>query len=272
MLTAVCHYGFLFFSISAIYLSCSASRAAFIFSVISNVIAMFCLSGAVLAAIIGFGIQVYLKRPFRAVLMMILAIALIGLNHLDSQKASLGLPLIAPADTFTFFFLFLGSFFSASSVHLLSPLAGQLIIMHLFYITIWKKYYRMNLRLYSMFIFMILLAAFVSIFRANNGLPEAISSRYKIYSLLTLAITYLTLWEVVSESYRKRIVLAAICISAAFFVLINCRYYPAMVFCKEAYDGTVQSWAAGGKTLNHPDHERADRILMKSKSLGIYKP
>lgn len=268
---AVCHYGFLFFSALAIFLSYSERKIVFALCFISISITALCLGGAVIAAMVCLALQAYLKRPVRAVLMIIFIIGLIVLNYLVSQKSSAGLLTGDPGEILTFFFLFLGSFFSINTVHLLSPLAGQILFFCLCYITFLKKGYESNLRLYSVFLFLTTLAAVVSIFRSHYGLPEAISSRYKIYSLLTLATAYLTFLEVVSEKQRKRFILAAICISAAFFVFVNCRYYPAMVFSKEAYDSKLQGWISARKKLDYPDFERAERILIEATSRGIYK-
>jgi hypothetical protein len=268
----VCHYGFLLFSISAIYLSCGESKAAFALSLLSLLVAMFCLSGAIIAAMVCLVVQAYLKRSFRAVFMMIFMLALLCSHYFASQESyHVGSLLGSPEETFTFFLLFLGGFFSQSSVHLLSPLAGQAIFVHFCYATVWQKYYKINIRLYSMFLFSVLLAVLVSVSRVHCGLPEAISSRYKIYSLLTLAIAYLTLLECVSAHQLKRFVFVAVCISAVFFVYINIQFYPTMVYCKQVCDEKFQSWVSGKKPLDYPDHERAERICIKAISLGIYK-
>src|SRR3989304_3151464 len=175
-----------------------------------------------------------------------------------------------PGNTLHYFITFIGSSFPLSGPgHLL---AGIFFISLFLFLT-WRGYFRRNAAVYCCHVFVFMIAAVTALTRSGFGIEQALSSRYKIISVLFPILSLMAMFELVEgkkiERFLFPLVLAG---SIAFNVVANATYSQYFhTHNKELRDGLLK-WNYGAPAPHYPDQARPGRILSVSIQRGLYRP
>jgi hypothetical protein len=115
---------------------------------------------------------------------------------------------------------FLGSSIARYSAVGPSLLLG-IVLCAVFLLAAWRRYFRQNPAVFYSMLFIIVNAVAVSGLRSDQGVEQSLASRYRTYSNLFLAFSYLFLVESIlpriqNTAIRRAILAAALIISVAF--------------------------------------------------------
>lgn len=120
--------------------------------------------------------------------------------------------------------------------HLGLPLlAGFLLVFAFIWLTI-KKYYRLNPFIYGILLYIGGSAMMAGFFRltADNGIQQALSNRYVIYSCIAVCVTILALVEWSKSSWKKNGFMSWFLVfSSCYYLLSGFFFYPEAVIRKE---------------------------------------
>ncbi|BAW79541.1 hypothetical conserved protein [Candidatus Nitrosoglobus terrae] len=162
--------------------------------------------------------------------------------------------------------LFFGSWSS-------TPFTVGLFCLGLFSWLISSGLYRKNITFFGLLVFIFLSAAAVANGRYQLGMEQALSSRYKIYSLLFCAIIYLSIFEFLRKPWVIK------CFFFLFFaamlkinINITAEVYDAIEARKLMLINGLVSWQQQGKGLTHWDNEVANDLIIEAIDHHIYYP
>ena len=165
--------------------------------------------------------------------------------------------------------IFLGSFVGINKIT--ASLFGLLQLVLFFYIT-YSKYYQRNPVNYLLFIFLLLSAFMIALGRLDFGVEQALSSRYRIISILFLVVLYFAIAEIWPRILLKKPILVAIIIFSFLFNIGSQIFsFKYLTERKEALE-KIKEWPQTGKGLNYPNQERANLIMKHSVKKGVYRP
>jgi hypothetical protein len=164
--------------------------------------------------------------------------------------------------------LFLGSW---SNI----PFIVGIFSLGLFIWLILAGLYRKNIALFGFLTFIFLSALAVASSRYELGIDQALSSRYKIYSLLFFAIIYLSIFEFLEKPWiakflRKFPIFLAMLLGIN--VYITAEACDAMKARKLMLTDGLIAWQQQGKGLTHWDKNIANKIIYKAIQQKIYHP
>lgn len=165
--------------------------------------------------------------------------------------------------------MFLGSYMEPSKP--LTILVGLLQLILFFYIT-YLRYYQKNIVNYLLSVFILLTALLIAIGRVDFGVDQALSSRYKILSVLFLVSMYCAIIEIWPRFFsRKPIIFALILLSVLFNIGSQVLVLKNLDERKNTLE-EITGWYHTGKGLNYPNQERANIIIKRSIEKGTYIP
>ena len=136
---------------------------------------------------------------------------------------------------------------------------------------LWKiRYDRVNPTLYYFYLFLLLSALGVAALRGDEGIVQSLASRYRIYSNLALAVSYLIAIEYVFESkYRPRVLhfvlIPAIVFSCLFCAVSDRAGYRFLKQRSEEVTGEMGAWEHG-KANGLPPAVSSDPILQRHRA------
>jgi hypothetical protein len=142
---------------------------------------------------------------------------------------------------------------------------------------IWKRRYdRINPTLFYCSVFLLFSALGVAAMRGGDGLEVSLVSRYRVYSNLALAVSYLIAVEcVLASKYRPRILrmgfIPAIVLSCLFCAASDWAGYRFLQQRSQEVTSEMRAWEHGSDTGKTPDTS-TDPILRRHRALGIYRP
>ncbi|MBW7957512.1 MAG: hypothetical protein H3C68_06415 [Deltaproteobacteria bacterium] len=172
-----------------------------------------------------------------------------------------------PVNTIRYFFTLAGASFPL-------PFLAGLVFAILFIFLTLKGYYRKNPALYCGLVYVFLTFAVTALARSGFGIEGALSSRYKIVSVLLPILMYMAFFEHNKEKTPwKRIFFPAVMAGALVFnIHANVMETHKARNLYHLLTEGMKWWVTGAPSLKYPDQETANRILLESIERGIYKP
>jgi len=174
-----------------------------------------------------------------------------------------------------YFLLFLSSglvkVFGNTFSQILTALFCLLLI---YYVLKTTKGNKMNSQLVALSLFMIGTALIVAFRRGPElGVSQALSSRYKIHSLLFLISLYLLYLDYLKANTRKYYIAVISFLCIGFYIWLLPKNYQVMATHKaKLINGTIRYHLGfGSNTLNFKDVDRASSMLKTSEELDIYQ-
>jgi hypothetical protein len=169
--------------------------------------------------------------------------------------------------TVDYLFTFLGSW---SNI----PLFIGILFTLLFILLIFFGLHRKNITILGFLLFLFVSALSVAVARAGFGIEQALSPRYKIYSLLFFALLYMSLFEFLEKPWITNAVRYGM--PGIFVFLLVFDLYTMVkisddmvVHKKMLVDGLI-AWENNGKGLSHWDAIVANQIITDAIRKDIY--
>jgi hypothetical protein len=269
-MAALSNFYVIAFAVLCIYFLLKKIPGAFIYALLAAIAATFTQSNGVLILFVGLIVLVFQKKFYQAAAWFSITMAILFFYffHYTSPahhpKITFGL--FHPLTTLRYFLSFLGNFSHPS----LSLAFGVIILLFFGFLTV-KKYFAVNPAIYSLLLFFFISAVAVALGRSGFGVEQALASRYKIFSILLVILSYLALMEIIANQKMKRWLLTFFIIFSLLFnflAYVNMRE-PLESRRNELIDGIIQ-WQKNGTGLAYPNLIHADVILRESIKNGIY--
>jgi hypothetical protein len=152
-------------------------------------------------------------------------------------------------------------------------IAGLAVCAYFIYLTI-MQYYKKNILIYSLFLFLFLTAIGASIDRGGGlGLAQALTSRYRVVTILFFILAYLSFIEILGNSARKKVFFTiAMVLSLLFNVFTYILKHKPILRHREDLIVSLNQWIKIGKGIDplaHP-YPYANVILAESVKRKIY--
>lgn len=176
-----------------------------------------------------------------------------------------------PAGFVEFTFAFLGSALQVPGLTIVAVVLGALICAFGVYLAA-TKYYLKNPVLFYTLCFLVLTAGVVANGRVETGIAGAFAFRYKIYSVVTLAVVFLIVYDILSERFRIRYYYGALILSAGFCGMSYCFYLPKVQQMYQYYQADVWQYRLTGKAFSSLfPNSHLDEISKRAETKGIYQ-
>lgn len=168
------------------------------------------------------------------------------------------------------FFAFLGAVFQLPGYDIVAIVFGMILFVYFLWM-VKVKYYQHNAVVFFFMVFIVLTAAVVALNRYQLGIENAVSPRYKLYSLLLLIFSYISFVELFADKINKKIALAFIALAVVFNIAMNffsVQKVSAMSYSKQL---NMFSYSLDHKAILYADTDRGLAILKESVQKGFYK-
>ena len=168
------------------------------------------------------------------------------------------------------FFAFLGAVFQIPGYDKIAIVFGVLLFIW-FLIMIRLKYYKHNTVVFFFMVSVMLTATVVALNRYQLGIENAVSPRYKLYSLLLLIFSYISFSEWFAPKINKNFSIAFVFLAVVFNVIMNffsLQKVSAMSYSKQL---NMFSYRLDHKAILFADTARGLSILKESVEKGYYK-
>ncbi len=174
-----------------------------------------------------------------------------------------------PVRTFKYFCAFLGAYLPVLLDKTI--ILGIIEIFIFIYITL-KKYYNQNPVIYFFLLYLLFGIIAASLTRSPWGWPQAISSRYRIISILILICELISISELYVKYFRiKKLQYLILLFSIMFhFGSLKTSSDELIERKNELIQSAIQ-WNTKGEGLLYPRQTRASNILKKASEKGIYQ-
>ncbi len=184
-------------------------------------------------------------------------------NHPSVTKAVL----VRPVNTLRYFFTFIGASFPY-------PFLMGLVFASFFLFLTWRGYYRKNPALYCGLVYVFMTAAVTALTRSGFSVEQALSSRYRIVSVLFPMLMYMAFSEFLQGRRLKAAVFFPAVLAGAVLFNVHAnvsefRKFPGDNFYRNE---SMRRWAMGYPSLLFHDYEEGRRIMLESIDRGIYEP
>lgn len=272
---SVANYGYLFFSITAIYFASLPGALALVFSMLCCVIGVFTQAGTLPALAVILAMLLYRRRYVYFAVFLAFS-AVLTLSYFYGYKSpeyhpDILLGLIFVEKLVPFLTLFIGNSLEVGGR--LGPAAlGAATLAFFAYLTFVRRLYRDNLALYGVWLYMLALATLVSAGREELGLDISLSARYRIYSLIFVCLGYLSILQMVSRRGKRSFAVAWIVVAVAWSAIFSAVGYPAMRAKQSEYRHLYEQMMYHGAKIIYRPYKGADELLKKAVSMGIYVP
>jgi hypothetical protein len=160
----------------------------------------------------------------------------------------------------------------------MEPLGNSLIFlmgaleMVLILLLTYKEYDQKNPIIYYFLLFILSSIFITTLGRAGLGAEQALSSRYRSFSVMVLILLYLACTEQYPKVFSSRPVIVCLIFSAMVFNLGSTVIYVKSLADRKKTLEEIITWQRTGKGLNYPNEESASVILRRSMEKGIYLP
>ncbi len=168
------------------------------------------------------------------------------------------------------FFAFLGAVFQSPGHDKIAIVFGVLLFLY-FLIMVKLKYYQQNAVVFFFMVSVMLTATVVALNRYQLGIENAVSPRYKLYSLLLLIFSYISFFELFTSKINKIASVAFVLLSVVFNVAMNffsLQKVSAMSYSKQL---NMFSYSLDHRAILYADTDRGLAILKKSVEKGYYR-
>jgi len=148
---------------------------------------------------------------------------------------------------------------------------GLLEIVAFLFLT-YIRYDRKNPVIYYYLLFILFTILMIGLGRAGFGVEQALSSRYRIYGIFTLILTYWALFESFPHLFlsKKIVINSLVALIIVFNVGSTAIAVQKLAKRKNILIEGVSQWKHSGKGLYYPSQRVASSILKKAIKQGIY--
>jgi hypothetical protein len=171
-----------------------------------------------------------------------------------------------------FFISFLGSVFSFENQSIMF-FCGALIIAYFIFL-IYRKYYKVNLSVFSFMVYLILLAATAAFYRSGLGENAFMADRYKIYSLVMVLMVYISIIDLFYLKINEKwiFIISTVILSASFYTVSYVEGKQKLEFSKNILSWRMNQWLDQNYNLMaHPFQNQANAIMTRALTGGYYK-
>ncbi len=185
--------------------------------------------------------------------------------HKPSHHPSLAFAAWNPWQFILYALYFMGSWLQLAGAPLLG---GALLWLWFCYLAV-TKYAVRNPLVFFTLLFLLLNSILIGLARSGMGVELALSSRYRLVSLLALGMCLISFFELHAVFLAKwKVVPAGIAAGFFFLYLVFLKFDTAVMAARR--DNLV-TWLEHGRCY-YPDQERARSIMDKAVQHGIYQP
>lgn len=147
----------------------------------------------------------------------------------------------------------------------LAPIACFLLLT-------WRRYDRRNPVVYYMLMFCLGSILLASLSRAGFGASQALSSRYRVLPLLTLALNYLALYELWPQRLsQRRFFMGTMIVLVILQVATVVKAERRLRHQRERLVTELRQWRETGRGLTYPDPAAADACLRSAIERHVYR-
>ena len=171
-----------------------------------------------------------------------------------------------------FFISFLGSIFSFENQIVI--LSFGILIVFYFIFLVYKKYYVINLTVFSFMIYTMLLAAIAAMFRSGLGENAVFADRYKIHSLIMMLMIYISLVDLFYSRINRKwvFVISMVVITGSMYFISYVEGKQKLAFSKFLLVWRTNQWLDKNyNLLAHPFQDQANAIMTRALTSGYYK-
>jgi len=250
----------LFFALLSLHMLNTEGRLNFLVAFLLAVLASFTQGMGIFTFAAAALLLVVKKNVRRFVVWLFLSGMVLGLYFVNYQKPpeNPGITIfVAPLSTFKYFVTFLGSSFPF-------PFFAGLFFIAFFLFMTWKGYFKKNSAVYCGLVLIFLAAAAAALTRSNLGVEQAISSRYRIVSVLMPIFTYIFLVENYQDRNFKRFIFPVALIGSLVFNILSSSFnYNYFRSHNVKLRAAMMKWNMGIKSLYYHDKEGVIAYLLK---------
>ncbi|MDD5595089.1 MAG: hypothetical protein PHY94_02470 [Candidatus Omnitrophica bacterium] len=253
----------LFFSVASLYALKKGSIQYFVLSLFLAILSTFTNGNGMLVFLAALPCLVFDKKYRKSILWALAGIGctliyFYGYLKPVSHPSIYNAIFVHPLATIGYYFNFLGSCFSVfGMVRFLPFLVGILFTLYFVYL-VKIKFYKKNFVIFSFFTFLFITAIVTALCRSGF---ELLPSRYKIISILILALSYLSFTQIFAET-KIRSLLSIILIFSILFNLVSyLRNYNYVILQKKYLEEGASLWEKDNVGLAYPDANRANSII-----------
>lgn len=155
------------------------------------------------------------------------------------------------------------------------PMLVGATFLTLFLYLVMSGLHKRNIIFFGFLIFIFLSALAASASRYEIGIDQALSSRYKIYSLLFFAILYLSIFEFLDKRWIEKLLRGFpvfLIVILGINVLMTAKACSNLKARRLMLVSGLVAWQQQGKGLTHWDANVANRILTNAIEQNIYHP
>ena len=199
----------------------------------------------------------------------------LGTNNLASPLTSSFLTIPSWDDLVRmgiFLISFLGTIFSFESQTTILTF-GALIICYFIYL-LYRKYYAINLAVFSFMVCLILVAAIAAWFRSGLGENAVLADRYKVYSLIMILLIYISVVDLFYSRINQKLVfiVGMIMITGSIYLVSYSEGKQKLAFSKNLLIWRTNQWLDQNYNLMaHPFQKQANSIMTMALTSGYYK-
>lgn len=259
------NFGILFVSLLSLYL---LHKEKFVAALIIGVLAIYTSGNGLLVFPIGaFGLWIKQRRGRLFYIWCAIGVIAIGLYFFgyksNPEHPSIWEAILNPLNAAEYLLNFTGSYFKIWRTH--TVWAFSAIILMLICLIVLKKYYLNMPMLSSILLFLILTACLTTLSRSGFGASQAFTDRYRMYSAMFVAISYLMGLRIISNDKFKQLLFTVVLIIS---VLNNSysftKYYPR-------FENHQTRLELSNAKPYYPHVDIVTKTLKRSEKLGIYK-
>jgi hypothetical protein len=269
----------LWFSSLVFYFLGKNSTKHFFYSVLIVILSVFSFGSGVVTLAVGWLVLLFQKRFKLASVWFFTAILTVGpfifFNGLTSSFTSSYGTVSSLNDLVRvglFFISFFGSVFSFES-QIIMFFFGALIIAHFIFL-IYRKYYEVNLPVFSFMVFLIFLAATAALYRSGLGENAVTADRYKIYSLVMVLMVYISVIDLFYLKINNKwiFIIPTVILATYFYTTSYVEGKQKLEFSKSLLAWRMNQWLDQNYNLMaHPFENQANAIMTRALSSGYYK-
>ena len=274
----------LFLSFSSLFLLTQKGKRTFFMAAVLAILSTFCSGNGMFVFLAGFPILVWSNSPNKKLVYLWSIIAVFSILTYFNFGAKTGFlpkPFIFlfehPLHVLQYFFLFLGSglvdLFGKDGIYLADKVGLMFCLFTVYLFLFQKGSFKRNILLNSLLIFILLTALSVAMKRGSQfEVEQALSSRYKIHSLLFIALQILIILDILKEKIRGHHLVGLVVLSLIFYWVTYNINFPKMVGVKNRLTkGAISYHLKGSKTqLFYKNQTIAEDLIKNSHNKGFY--
>ncbi len=286
--------GFGFLSIAILSPDNKAPRSVLLpVSLTLSLLSYYTQANGILYLVIGLALLLYQKRYREGVVWFVVSAAAFAFYSLYQTPLALASPKTIDFPYISrmalYFFSFIGNVFGISAggfyasggpsfltvISGILPIAGGIFVCGYFIFLTVRRYDRTNPVIYALFVLLFLTAAGAAYSRGSSyGVAQALTSRYRVVTILFYILGYLSLLDIVrNKPLEKKVFALALSLSLVYNLTVYALKWQPIRIHRQNLIISMDRWKISGSGIDplaHPSNY-ANRILRTSVNMGIYK-